>query len=269
MKYGSGNTYQWLEEAMKSVKTPKFFLVSAAPVLETSDRIDLRAFPNSYATFLRKFGKASFFRDSSNCYSIGIFAVPKPEMLDGHQFWRIGWFIESSVLLRELSHTKDGEWPVFEQSKSGRLRRVAKGFDEWLRLRWESAKADYSHQNWQNILDGPEPFTAQELKIVEARRKFGWKLLSVDDKCAMRFEVTNGSDRCLPYLGIRVHGKRSGVWLSIALPVGHVLPGATACAIYDKFPAGMLTRDEIQVFERPDPEPEDREFYSEFRPLSD
>ena len=52
------------------------------------------------------------------------------------------------------------------------------------------------------MLCGPSPFTAEELAIVEARRQFSWRLVGVTASGEVMYEVTNGSDRRLPFLSI-------------------------------------------------------------------
>ena len=64
-----------------------------------------------------------------------------------------------------------------------------------------------------------------------------------------------------------MHGKRRGVWLGITVKVDQVMPGTTAVVEYTGFPKGMMEPGEIEIMEEPDPGPEDREFYWEFRPL--
>lgn len=259
--------YEWIDLEIATVKTGKFFCVGLDSENDPGASFDLTTFPQSYVQFMRRFGKAKFFRDDTDCYDIGVYSHPIERVIDGETYWEVGWYDESSVLLRGPAPVPGTEWPVVEESKYGRLRQVAESFDAWLSLRWAAAKSRYGPRKWRKIVEGPAPFTPEELAVVEARRKFRWRLLEVDQNCAMRFELINESNRQLPFLGIGVHGKRRGVWLGIVLKVDHILPGTSGVAVYDRFPEGMLEPDEIEVFEYPDPEPEDRVFYWEFRPM--
>ena len=70
----------------------------------------------------------------------------------------------------------------------------------------------------------------------------------------------------LPYLSIGVHGTQGRVQGGIWLPVSHIPPGTTAIiekGCYKDF----LPPQDVETFELPDPGPEDRKVYWEFRPL--
>jgi hypothetical protein len=81
------------------------------------------------------------------------------------------------------------------------------------------------------------------------------------------YEVTNGADRHLPFLSIGIrakHGKlEGGVWL----PIGHIAPGRTAVVAKDTY-RGLLNPTDVEAFPLPDPEPEERARYWEFRDVT-
>ena len=257
--------YQWLEQELESVKTPKFFLVHDR--LGKATDAPTQPLPESYQRFLNVFGKARFFRDSSGCYVMGIFDRPELEIIGGERYWRVGWYEERSVLLKELPPAKHGEWPVFEQAASRRPRQMAQRFDGWLAIRWKSAKASFGPRTWKRIVAGPAPFSPEELAIVQARKLFRWRSVDIADDCTLRIEVTNESERRLPYIGLGVHGNRRGVWLGLAFPVGHIAPGHSAIVEHKGLTSFKLAPSEVELFQEPDPGPEDREFYWEFRPI--
>jgi hypothetical protein len=94
----------------------------------------------------------------------------------------------------------------------------------------------YKRREWAEVLRGPPPFTAEELAVVQARRQFSWRLVGVTSSGAVMYEVTNVSDRHLPFLSIGIRGKvgnlQGGVWLT----VGHIAPGQTAAVAKDTYP---------------------------------
>ena len=134
------------------------------------------------------------------------------------------------------------------------------------------ARKQYKKSEWGFIENGPPPFTEEELAVVEARKRFRWQVVGVAPNGDLRFEVHNGSDMTLPYLFLGVRGKlrppNSGpLGGGARLPVGSVRPGRTATIEYGCYKKFVAPED-VEVFDLPDPGPEDREYYWEFRALS-
>jgi len=262
--------YEWLEREIAAVRTPKFFL-TAGP---SDDAACAARTPEvrmtSYGVFAQRFGKSEFFRDSTDCYAIGVLDRPELDEDGGNQYWNIGWYDGRSVFIGPVDdprRRRDADWPVFEHTRHGRFAPMGCCFNEWLEMRWRTARKQFSAAEWRQIVKGPEPFTAEELKIIEARRRFRWRLLDVGPDGTLQLEVTNESDRRLPYIGIRAHGKRRGVWVGLAVRIDHIPPGGTAVIEHRGLVALKVEPDEVELFPDPDPAPEDREFYWEFRPL--
>lgn len=257
--------YQWLEQELESVKTRKFFIVHGRS--GEGPEAPTQPLPESYRRFLRMFGKARFFRDGSGCYAMGVVDRPDLQILRGERYWRVGWYQEQSVLLKELPLTEQREWPAFEHAASSRPRHVAESFDAWLATRWTATKASFGPRTWKRIVAGPAPFSTEEMAIVQARKLFHWQLVDIAADCTLRIEVTNASDRRLPFSGLGVHGSRRGVWLGLAVPVGHIPPGQRAIVEHRGLISLGLVPSEVELFQEPDPGPEDRELRCEFRPL--
>jgi hypothetical protein len=121
-------------------------------------------------------------------------------------------------------------------------------------------------RQWANIEKGPRAFTAREMAIVQARRMFRWRILGVTENGDIRFEIHNGSNMVLPYLTLSVRGKTGKLDGGIWLPVSTVSPGMTRIiekSCYKEF----VKAEDVQVFDAPDPEPEDRSRFWEFRPF--
>lgn len=261
--------YEWLEDEIGAVKTRKFFLTHEVGKFGVTTPATIDLFPLSFTAFVRKFGKSSFFRDSSTgCYAIRVLSNPRRQLIDDELFWNVGGYDEHCVLLKDEGRGPDVEWAVHEQSKFGDVRRVADTFEEWLLMTWKTAKAEYSPRTWKRILQGPAPFTPEELAILEARRQFRWKVVGIDQDCTLHLEVFNGSNRRLAYIGLGVHGTRRGVWLGLAFRVDHIQPGTIGRVRHDGLHCLGLKPDEIELFdEEEEPGPEDRELCWEFRPL--
>jgi hypothetical protein len=129
---------------------------------------------------------------------------------------------------------------------------------------WQSNRVEEPDSDTDDAGDAPPPFTAEELAIVEARRQFTWRVVGVAPGGEVLYEVTNGSNRNLPFLSIGIRGKvgnlQGGVWL----PVGHILPGQTAVIAKDTY-RDLLDPDDVEAYALPDPEPKQRARYWEFR----
>src|SRR5262249_16314672 len=146
------------------------------------------------------------------------------------------------------------------------LRQVADGFDSWLKIRCKAARKRYTKNEWAEIAAGPAPFTAEERRIIEARKAFEWHVAGFTADGKLQFEVYNGSDTVLPFLAIGIRRKDGGFQGGVWLPVSHVSPKRTALIEQDCY-SKLAAPGELEAFPLPDPTPEDRERYWEFKAL--
>jgi hypothetical protein len=138
-------------------------------------------------------------------------------------------------------------------------------FSEWLISAYGWAKSKYSKNQWKNIVEGPPPFSIEEMKIVEARKLFKWRLVGFSETNDRLFEVKNTSTITLPYLTIGVrdfNGKilTGGAWLKIS----HIGPSRVAIVTADCY-KDHIPYDQLDVFDLPDPIPEKKDAYWEFK----
>jgi hypothetical protein len=216
-------------------------------------------------SFVLRYGNAKLYRTKGlDVYRVYVFAGPRSVEHRGESLLHIGGYGGGSAYLREKVLVSGAEAPIFESQRGGAMREVAASFADWLSACGTRARATYKKKEWTAVLRGPPPFSARELEIVEARRRFSWKLAGVTPSGELRYEVRNDSDRRLPFLSIGVRDTagtlQGGVWL----PVGHVAPGETAIIDKDTY-RGLVDPNHIEAYELPDPEPEERERYWEFR----
>jgi hypothetical protein len=200
-------------------------------------------------------------------YWLRVFAAPHDvESRAGEPLLYIGGYDESCAYLREETLGPGAEAPIFESTQAG-VRKVADSFEKWLTARAARARRRYKRKEWAEVLRGPPPFTAQELAIVEARRQFTWRVVGVTPSGEIMYEVSNDSDRQLPFLSIGIRGRtgklQGGVWL----PVGHIAPGQTAVVVKDTY-RDLLDPRDVEAYPLPDPEPEERSRYWEFRSVT-
>jgi hypothetical protein len=262
--------YEWLENEMSRVRTRKFFLVDGplpADKHELVEKTELPV-PPSYKSFVLRFGNAKLYRCGGQ-YRVQVFAVPSEDEADeGEALLLFGRTDRSLVYFKESLLAQNKESPVFEWRHDQGIQQVADGFEEWLRDKCEWARRTFTKKEWRSIENGPLPFNDLEKRIVEARRRFRWRVAGISHNGDIQFEVHNGSDMVLPYLTIGIRGNRrdsndtlsGGVWL----PVSEVFPGQTAVLEKSCYKEWVDPRD-IVAFEEPDPEPEDRDRYWEFK----
>lgn len=265
--------FEWLVDEMAKVKTRKFHLVDGplpADERELVERSDV-PIPPSYKSFVLQFGNAKLYRGPVDQYRVQVFAAPRAIVEEeGEPLLYFGRTDRSLAYFKEELLVPGGETPVFEWRHQQGIQRTADGFEDWLRKKCKWARGTFTKKQWRAIENGPAPFSDQEKRIVEARRKFRWRVVGISSDGAIQFEVHNGSDMVLPYLTIGIRGKRrgtdemlnGGAWL----PVGTVPPGQTAVIEKECYKKWVDPHD-VEAFEKPEPGPEDREHYWEFRAL--
>lgn len=256
--------YDWLKKEAQEIGTKRFHVIEALAEFELQNVLGDDILPAEYKDFVRELGRAKLYRQGGY-YKVGVIAPPEEAKLTtGEDLLRIGHFDDARAYFKSTDLTAGGVVPVFEWGAGG-LRSAAGGFEDWLKKRCVAARKKYGAR-WKDIVRGPQPFSAWEIDIVEARRHFHWKVLGVTPDGDLRFEVENLSELTLPYLSIGVRsldGKfEGGVWL----PVSQIAPRTRAVLERDCYKK-LVDPANVQLFALPDPEPEDRERYWEFRNL--
>lgn len=261
--------FEWLVNEMAKIKTNKFHIVDGTLSPENRELVESTEIPvpPSYKQFVIQFGNAKLYRQGSG-YLVQVYAVPQDALskkgeallLFGRTDMGLAYFKESLLVPGEES-------PVFEWRGHNNLHRTADGFEQWLTSKCNAARKSFKKKRWQQIEAGPPPFSDEEQNIVKARRKYQWRVVGIAPNGDIQYEVHNGSDIVLPYLSIGIRKKngkpKGGVWL----PVASVMPGQTKVIEKDSYKES-LTPDDVEAFEKPDPEPEDRDRYWEFKALT-
>jgi hypothetical protein len=259
--------FEWLDQELGTIRTKRFHIVDGLATEEFRKAVTESplAAPPSYVAFVLRFGNAKLYRMAGlDLYWIRVFAAPHAvESRAGEPLLCIAGNDETCAYLKEETLERGVEAPIFESTAAG-VRRAAASFDEWVTARATRARRRYKRKEWAEVLRGPPPFTAEELAVVHARRQFQWRLVGTTPDGEVLYEVTNGSARRLPFLSIGIRGKsghlQGGVWL----PVGGIGPGQTAVVAKETY-RNLLDPSEVEAYGLPDPEPEERARYWEFR----
>ncbi|MCB9933081.1 MAG: hypothetical protein H6841_06645 [Planctomycetes bacterium] len=264
--------FEWLEDEMARINTRKFHLVDgpASPklreVVSTSDA----PLPPSYKEFVLRFGNAQLYR-RLDYYLVTVYAGPREAgTADGEALILFGRTHTSLAYFKRNLLEQGRESPVFEwRYPQHGVTLYASRFDEWLQQKCAWAKRQFKKKEWREIENGPQPFTLAEQAVVDARRRFTWSVLGLGENGVHRFEVHNGSAMALPFLTIGLRDKRKSkedrmLDGSAWLPVEAVHPGETKTVEMSCGQPG-LPAEYVEPVALPDPGPEDRKQYWEFR----
>src|SRR5262245_50215851 len=97
--------------------------------------------------------------------------------------------------------TEGQEVAVFDYFEGSRTH-LAPSFSEWLQAASNTARQQYSDDEWAEVLVGPQPFTPEEVATIQRRRRFAWRLLGVSKGRRLIFEIANNSDGLIPFITI-------------------------------------------------------------------
>lgn len=259
--------FEWLDQELTEVRTRRFHLVDgpASNALREAVESSRLLAPPSYTAFVLRFGNAKLYRMMGlDAYWLRVFAAPhEVESRNGKPLLYIGGYDEIYAYFKEETFEPGVEAPIFESTASG-LRKAADSFEEWLTARAARARRRYKRSEWAAVLRGPPPFTAEELDVVRARRQFTWRLTGISPTGDILYEVTNGSSRRLPYLSIGIRGRTGNLQGGVWLPVDHIGPGQTEVVAKETY-RDLLAPSDVEAYQLPDPEPEERARYWEFR----
>lgn len=257
--------FEWLEAEISQIKTAKFHVFERAKLDDKTLSLTL---PPSLLFFLMKFGSARLYREGSS-YLVSVHSPPEViTWKDGERLVYFGFSSKYGRAYFRNSQLATGvEVPVFEYDPDDPgtvLQQGASNFSEWLALRCADARDMYSRKQWAEIERGPKPFTRSEKAIVEARRLFKWSVVGISESGDIRFRVRNESELTLPYLSIGVRAKDGSLSGGLWLPVGEIAPHQEKVIEKEAYKK-LIDPQHLEFFEKPDPDPEDRERYWEFR----
>jgi hypothetical protein len=263
--------FDWLRDECLQIQSQQFHIFDALSfddfcyVLD-DHRVNLHG---DYCDFLKEFGWGKLFTDHSDAPAIAIYPLKeyrRHDCADGKTYVGFADRGNKSFCFEEQQVLSGYPCTVY-MLKGKSAKEVHLNFSEWLKTSYDIVKAGYSKTKWMRIVAGPKPFSEEEMQVVEARRNFSWKLIGFSDDGGAKFEVTNNSNRRLPFLSIGIQDKAravliGGVWLNVA----HIQPGTTAIVIKDCY-KDQISSDQLMPFHLPEPIPEKKERYWEFTAL--
>lgn len=261
--------FDWFHQECAEIRSRRFHLFEpAAPeALQYRHLTGVVDLTGTYADFLREFGLCKLFTDHRDAPMVSVYPLEahrRHECADGSRFVGFGFRGQQSVYFDEVLILASHQSAVFTVTRQAG-KQISPSFSDWVHQAYDWAKGKYSQKQWKNILTGPPPFTAGELSVVDARKRFSWSLIGFGPNGDALFEIANHSSRTIPWLtlGIRDRSRAvldGAVWLD----VGHIRPGETGLVAKDCY-KDRITSDALEPFDLPDPIPEKRERYWEFR----
>jgi hypothetical protein len=270
MASGNNMVFEWLRRDCALIKSRRFHLfeeISAEDLYYQSDR-GVAALSGDFPDFLREFGLAQLFTDHGDAPMLSVYPLRqfrRHVCLDGSSYVGFGFRSGQSVYFDEKKLFEAGASEVFVVNRQ-RGKVLNDGFSNWIRESYDWVKSKYSATRWRQVLAGPAAFTAEQQRLVEARKLFGWTLVGFDAAGDAMVEIANRSTHSLPYLTIGVRD-RSGVVLlgAVWLEVSRIGPGQTGLVSKDCY-KDRISSDELVLFDLPEPIPEKRDLYWEFGP---
>ncbi len=251
--------YEWLTTLLAEVHTPRFFLTNITSDVEHSLTTWPVTPPRSYQTFIQSFGAVQLFREQ-NFYQLQIFQHPA---VCGERL-AFGSLQSSYVSWEYRRGTLNNEPHVILITRDGSIwQNTHITFEEWLRNAVLNLRSTYLPSEWKAICRGPRPFSIDDERIVAIRRRFEIVRYAYDNG-QYALEIQNRSDGHIPFLTLNVtypdDRRHGGKWV----PVGHIHPGESSKVTFT--PSKGVSHPDNAIIEiAPDPRPEDREMYWEFR----
>lgn len=266
--------YEWLEKEIIEIKAQKFHVIKTeGKQIDTAKTIPPEInslLPPSYVAFISKFGGTKLYRQNAY-YQVGVLNPPQEKILkNGEKFLYIGYFNDLEAYFKYSLLIQDKESPVYEWTDEG-FEKIADTFESWLTMRCEDARDAYTDAKWEEIWNGPKPFTSEEEAVVTARKQFQWKVVGFDENRNLKIAVKNNSNLILPYLTIGMRAKdpkESGrSWESgLHINVSNIQPGQEA-VVEHHIHLNLFTPVNTELFQVSDPLPEERDKYWEFQKL--
>ncbi len=253
--------YGWLFQEFTEIKTPRFHVREFKPdtTIASVASVD-EALPDSYRDFIESFGGVKLYRrPGSESYRIGVFAQPQLATRQGRRAYLIGFHDGARVLLCPVDGSDKCEIVEVEGDQEERM---GTSFDDWLYSAGTRARKSYGREKWQEIVRGPAPFTPRELELIDARSQAKWRVLEIGSDGDHVIEFVNGSTIVIPMYTIGVRTKDGGLNGSVYLKTDHVQPGCAAVLRANCYKK-LVSPNDIELFDLPDPKPEDRERFAE------
>lgn len=256
------NNFFWLNEEIEAIGTKKFFVPAGKTSGDTLDEFEKQygKLPVGYKDFVAQFGGVHLFRHCEREeYALVIERSPKlVKAQDNGFFISIGSRVGNQVYLFGQNGAFVDE--ILEHRESGGIVSCRDGFAAWLRRSFEKEKRSYSKAEWDQISDGPPPFSAQERGTIEARLKWDVSLAGYDAKNNLILQVQNNSERIFKYITVNI--RRGWIRALVPVRVEHISPRASAsCTI--AFYKDSIRTGEAEVLPIFDIGPEDRKLLFE------
>lgn len=263
----SDPAFQWLRDELRAIRAQRFHVFEKSDLPLESGRWD-----PAITSFICEFGSARLYRSGVG-HRISLHHPRPPESgairaIVGDRL-EVGTAHDDAIFVGPVDVDGSCLWKL--DVHASKVRAIRHPFVEWLKRAGKSARRLYTLEEWDDMALDPKPFTALELERLTARKSFVWTVERLARRPAeptwvqnFAVEVTNRSDRTLPYLTIGVRWRSA--WTRVFLDVSRIGPGEQR----------RITRSidgpEPRVFPEfhpvEDPLPEERDIFWELRGAS-
>lgn len=257
--------FEWLRLECASIRSKRFHLFDRVDQIGYVHQKGVAYPVGDYFDFLREFGWARMFTDHQDSPLLSAYPLrnSRRHLCEDGAYVGFGYCDSQSVYFSEKCILSGEASPVYSVSDL-RASLISEGFSEWLRESYFLTKSKYSPRQWKRIIAGPKPFSDQELRVVDARRHYAWKLVGFAKDGDALFEVSNNSNMVLPYLTVGVRDVERRILIgSVWLDVSQVAVGTSAVIKKDCYKE-RIPPDYLDAYELPEPIPEKKKAYWEF-----
>ena len=169
-------SFDWLRRECEQIQSQRFHIFETLKQEDyffkcASGTVELQG---DYADFLREFGWGKFFSDYGDVPTLSVYPLKeyrKHTFADGHSYIGFADRGQKSFCFHEKEVIAGKPSKVF-LIKGKMVNEVNSSFSDWIKSSYEWVRARYSAAQWKKVMDGPKPFTSEELAIVEARSQF-------------------------------------------------------------------------------------------------
>jgi len=261
--------FEWLREEIANLRTRSFHVVAPPGEKERAMILESDApFPRSYKLFVAEFGAAKLYRRDISRYMINFNPFPEEAVTeDGDKLWELCKTSRGLIYFRDTRLAEGHEISI--QGWYGRgVRTIAPSFEQWLKSACNQSRRSFSRAEWQTILAGPKPFTKRDLSIVRARNRIKWEPIDIAGNGKIVFSIRNDSDQILPYLTLGVRRKSDKSELGgVFIPMSKIKPGEETIVEQDCY-LEIYSPQEVEPCQFPEPTPETRDYYWEFKEVN-
>jgi len=270
-----GADWDWFEEELARMRTLRYLWTRVPETPIPLPRLsEWPRLPPEYAEFVARFGLTKIIRETALSYSLHVFREPRKVIeAKGMTLVLCGVTASGYICFRMEGTSGVCRPTVHLWREDGACVDTGESFTVWFAREFLRLKRKIGIRRWRTLCAGPAPLTEEEATVVDARKRFEWRVIDSTTPGCPRIRITNRSERRLPFVTVYFNAIVPEVFLGhvysgLMLPVAHLAPGES-----DEFTRSLVWGDRVsysgavEFFDPPHWGPEERDYLWEFRTL--